>query len=85
MKRTLKAPKKFKINFGPQDPTSKKGYLDNVIRTAGVFTFGIQVEIPDTLAIGLGVAGGITILGFLFYQYLKRRTPEKKMSRKEMH
>jgi hypothetical protein len=77
MKRTLKVPKKFKINFGPQDPTSKKGYLAS-IRT-GVLAFGIQVELPDTIAIGLGIAGGITILGFLFYQYLKKRIPEKKM------
>jgi hypothetical protein len=35
MKKSFKAPKKCKINFGPQDPINKKRHLANTIRTAG--------------------------------------------------
>jgi hypothetical protein len=35
---------------------------------AGLFTFSIQVEVPDTIALGADIIGGITILGFLFYR-----------------
>ncbi len=76
MKKNVKASKKYKINFGPQDSTNKKGYLANTIRTAGVFTFGIQVGVPDNVANGADILGGVTVLAFLFYKYLKKR-PKK--------
>jgi hypothetical protein len=77
MKKSFKAPKKCKINFGPQ--CSQKSEHLVTIRTAGVFTFEIQVEIPDNVAIGAGILRGVTVLAFLVYQYLKKRNPEKKM------
>jgi hypothetical protein len=77
MKKNFNVLKKFKINFGPQWSQQNSDHLV-CIRALGVFSFGIQVEVPDTIAIGLGVAGGVAVFAFLFYQYLKKRTPEKK-------
>jgi hypothetical protein len=82
MKKNVKDSKKYKINFGPQ--CSQKSEHLVIIRTAGVLTFGIQVEIPDNIAIGAGILGGVTVLTFLFYQYLKKEHQKKNVNKK-MH
>jgi hypothetical protein len=44
---------------------------------AGLSTYGIQVEIPDSIAVAAGVLGGVTLLGFLFYRLLKNKSPKE--------
>ena len=43
---------------------------------AGLSTFEIHVEVPDTLAVGAGIIVGVTVLGLLYFRLLKRKRPE---------
>jgi hypothetical protein len=45
---------------------------------AGLSNFGIQIEVPDTIAIGAGIVEGITILGFLFLSAFKKEKSRQK-------
>ena len=58
MKKSFKASKKFKVNFGPQDPINKKGYLAT-IRT-GVFLLAADQEVQIPIDKTNLIAGGFT-------------------------
>jgi hypothetical protein len=58
MKRTFKAPKKYKINFCPQHP-SKKGYLVTIRTALLVLALEQDIQVPDKTNI---IAGGLIII-----------------------
>jgi hypothetical protein len=57
MKRTLKAPEKFKINFGPQH--LYKGHLVNIRTALLVLALEQDIQVPDKTSI---VTGGVLII-----------------------